>query len=98
MLARFASDLMGSAMLLGIMATERLTIARARFSTWTETVVSESKMVAGVPPVARWYQVKASCMNPMRTIPMLHWKSWVHDMTIGGSRTAVKPSIAWDWK
>src|SRR3569833_591055 len=72
--------------------------SRPRFSTWTEAVDRVSKRVEGAPPVARGYQVKMFCMKSTLMMPMLHWKSWVHDCTTGGRGPPVRPTMAWDWK
>lgn len=69
-----------------------------RFCTWTESEFSESKMLAAVPPVDRWYQVKIVCMKSTLIMPKLHCKSWVHAATEGGSGVAIRPITACDWK
>lgn len=70
------------------------TAPRARFSTWTDVVWREDRMVEGWPPVERWYQVHSRWRNPTRIIPMLHWKFCVQDCTIGGKATLVMPIMA----
>ncbi len=57
----------------------------------SERVVSR---VVGVPPVARWYQLKKRCMKPTLTMPMVQAKFWVQAWTSGGSGTAVMPIMA----